>query len=57
MIRLLDYEPITGRLLVQRDAFLVTYLAVPLEVFLGLRFASQPDEYFSKRIAGRFIRC
>jgi len=57
MIRLLEYEPVTGRMLVQRDAFLITYLSVPLETYLGLRFAPEPEQYFERRIAGRFIRC
>jgi hypothetical protein len=57
MIRLLEYEPVTGRLMVQRGDTLMTYLSVPLETFLGLRFAPQPDVYFSTHVAGRFVRC
>ena len=39
MVDIVDYEPVTGRLLVRSDGHIATYFSVPLEVFLGLRFA------------------
>ena len=54
MIRNLDYDPVTGRLLITDDNRTDTYFAVPLEIYLGLRFARVPDAYFLRRIRGRF---
>jgi hypothetical protein len=57
MIDIVDYEPVTGRLLVRSDGRIATYFSVPLEVFLGLRFARSPNDYFRRRVRKRFGAC
>ena len=57
MVDIVDYEPMTGRLLVRSDGRIATYFSVPLEVFLGLRFAGSPNDYFRRRVRGWFSAC
>lgn len=44
-------------MLIRRDGRIATYFSVPLEVFLGLRFAPSPNDYFCRRVRGRFGAC
>jgi hypothetical protein len=51
----LDYDVLSGRLLVTsaRGGFVIFH-GVPLEIYLGLRFATLPRKYLRDRLIGTF---
>lgn len=54
-IRAVDYDPATGRLVIEfHSTGRYTFHRVPLNVYLGLINAASPGSYYNRHIRGRY---
>ncbi len=51
-----DYEPVLGHMPVTfADANVVAvYFGVPVETYIRLKFAAEPERYFREKVMGRY---